>query len=155
MKYNDFINLINDKVSINDFFCKYNQEIINYIESSLKSDSCPIISADEIEIITEHEMIKLLSYYINNIIYEWDLEFILSYLEMSYIGLNEKIEEIIVTFSNPYTHTFINKKNIKNAIEYINNNIEDLNLDFLTVRQKQKEKELRPNYDTILKIKNI
>jgi hypothetical protein len=110
----------------------------------------PVFSNSQIEFIDEKEIISLFQLYMKNEIFEWELEFILSFLDLSYFGDNDKIELIIGSLVNPYLNSYISKANINTAIMFLKNEVGELDLESASIRDKQKEENLRPDYRTLL-----
>ncbi len=146
MEYQKLKDLIENKINGEQFLSFYNEEILAYVNSSSNKDSVPIYSNVFIKILTEKDLVKIFELYIKDIIFEWDLEYILSFLEMSYLGDNEKIEKVIFNFANPYLNFYISKENINRTIRYLKRETLNLQLESVDIRLKQKEQGYRPNY---------
>jgi len=139
-------NIIENKNKCADFLLIYKEEIEEYIRLSQSKDSVPVYSNITVNNLTKEELTKIFELYLEDIILEWDLEYILSVLEMAYSGDDERVEELIFYFADPYLNYFINKENINLATKYLNGKIEDLKLESVSIRQTQKGKGCRPNY---------
>lgn len=95
------------------------------------------------EFFSTERLIRLLQSYWDKLILEWDLEYILCYVELSFEIEEEKAEEIIFNFSDPYLGYPINPLNIKNAIHFLQNETTDLILHI------NRDKELRKEYRSV------
>lgn len=150
MKYSDLKLLINMKYTCNYFLNNYRKEILEYIKCAKSDKNVRTIIIDYDEASTKlkvSDLIIILDLYLNNSIGEWELEYILSSLEVLEID-NERIENVIFNFSNPYLNTYISYENISRAIKYLKK--ESLNLKLEVLDIKQKRTNFRPNYKSIL-----
>lgn len=148
MNYQKLQDFISNKINGEDFIFFHENEILNYINNSSDKDidSVPIYSNVSLSDFKVEDLIYILELYLNDDIFEWDLEYLLSFLELSYIGENEKIEEVIFNFANPYLNYYISKENISQAIKYLKNKNLNLYLEGVNIRKKQKGRDYRPNY---------
>jgi len=128
----------------------YVHEIRRYISNIRHRDTVPIYFDGEIESLEVEDVITLAKSYLYNKLLEWDLEYIMSILDLSYIGGDEKLEKVFYTFSDPYLGTCIDKENIRKAIDYLQGKTDELEVNYLNHRLKEKKKSLRPNYKTIV-----
>ncbi|NCT19296.1 MAG: hypothetical protein CO068_00900 [Flavobacteriaceae bacterium CG_4_9_14_0_8_um_filter_34_30] len=148
MDYKMLINVIQNRIDICVYLNFHEKEIISYINSSKFKDSVPIYSNENFIKLNRDNLINILKLYLNKKILEWDLEYILSNLELIYNGVDEKVDEVLYSFSNPYLNYFISSKNITEAIKYLKNKKEIMELNFTDFRLKQKGIEIRPNYNS-------
>lgn len=121
------------------------QEIKMYINDvqSKKGVKNVYGSHDFEELFSTERLIRLLYAYLDGLILEWDLEYILCYIELSFEIEEEKVEEVIFNFSDPYLGYPINSINVKNAIHFVKNETADL------ILYVNKDKELRKEYRSI------
>lgn len=152
MNYNDLQTLINREASC-DYFLKNNkQEIKDYIESSKNNRPVVVDFIDIVNPITKNELIALLNLYLDDLLLEWELEYILNTLDGSDIE-DERAEKVIFSFANPYLNTYISKENVELSIKYLRNQILNLQLKSISVKSKQKNENYRPNYKSKIYIK--
>ena len=121
-------------------------EISNYITSieSAKT-SVNIVGVDDKITLSRSDLIKLLNHYLDGNLYEWDLEYICSFIEFHYCDDDEKINKVLFNFSDPYLGYEINKKNVEKTILFLSNNINELEL------VERKNCKLREGYRSVFK----
>lgn len=145
MKKYDLMKFIESGKMNKTLFDELKNEVLSYIDNTTSGKGSVYIYGDNEteEQFDRHYLITLLQYYLNNIILEWELEYILNYLEFSFEITDEKVEEVIFNFSDPYLNYPINTENVKKAIYFLCNKSKELKL------KSQSGKELRPKYKTL------
>jgi|SRR5690606_3227957 len=147
MNFNDLRLLVDNKDAFLEFFASNKQEIVDYIDAS-KSNKPKDIPLDFMDVgkpITQKDLITLLEFYLKGYLLEWDLEYILNSLDGCDIE-DEKVEEVIFNFGNPYLNYHISIENVNRAIRYLKNEMLNLQLDGVDIKSKQQNKDYRPNY---------
>lgn len=145
MDYNDLQMLVNRETSCDSFLKNNKQEISNYIESSKMNRPTNVDYIDALNPINKNELIALLNLYLDDLLLEWELEYILNSLDGSDIE-DERVESVIFNFANPYLNYYISKENIEIAIKYLRNQMLNLQLKGVSIKLKQKGEDYRPNY---------
>ena len=94
-------------------------EVNEYILSVTSKHSSININGDgEINsLFTKDNLVSLFRNYLDSIIFEWELEYILNFIQFNFEFENEEVEDIIFSFSDPYLNFEINENNISNAIK--------------------------------------
>lgn len=116
-----FYNYVKKKSFIGDN--EIHAEIEQYIHRKLVGKDTSSVYSDLEEngkYFDKQILIKILELYLEGNIGEWDLEYLLNWIEMSGYEFSENIhEKVIFIFSTPEINYPINKKNIKEAIRYL------------------------------------
>lgn len=116
-----FYNYVKKKSFIGDN--EIHAEIEQYIHRKLVGKDTSSVYSDLEEngkYFDKQILIKILELYLEGNIGEWDLEYLLNWIEMSGYEFLENIhEKVIFIFSTPEINYPINKKNIKEAIRYL------------------------------------
>lgn len=73
----------------------------------------------------------------DDLLLEWDLEYVLNSLDSSDIE-DDKVGEVVFSFANPYLNFHISKKNVELAIKYLKNQMLNLQLESISIKSKQK-----------------
>ncbi len=89
------------------------------------------------------KLIALLGHYLDGKIFEWDLEYILNYIDMSFENTDEKVEEVVFSLSDPYLNFPIIAENVKVAISYLEGKVDSMRL------EAGKRKSLREGYRSV------
>ncbi|MBK9567141.1 MAG: hypothetical protein IPO37_18820 [Saprospiraceae bacterium] len=90
--------------------------------------------------LSRQELSKLLTHYLNGKLHEWDLEYICSFIELHYCDDDEKINEVLFNFSDPYLGYEINKENVEMALLFLSDKNCELKL------MDIKKQKLRESY---------
>lgn len=120
----------------------FKNEISNYI-NEIKSESSSVSVHGDFNgdfHFDRLKLISLLSHYLDGKVYEWDTEYMMSIIEFNYEGADEKIEEVLFNFSDPYLGYPITYDNVSNTIKYLIDDSKELCL------ESQKGIELRKGY---------
>ncbi len=152
MKYKDLKTLVNRESICNIFLKKNKNEILKYINDSQNGKGTVNVSSDFTEVfnpISRLELIDLLKLYINEYLLEWELEYILNSIDGCDFD-DEKMEEVIYNLANPYLNFHINNENVNQAIKYLEKESLNLYLKSVGLKNKQKGKNIRPNYKSKL-----
>ena len=88
-------------------------------------------------------LLSLLYKYLDGNICEWELEYILRVLEFTFEKEDERVENVIFSFSDPYLNYNINEANIKSAVKYLTGCTEKMKL------LKDKNEKIRLDYDSV------
>ncbi|WP_375334367.1 hypothetical protein [Flagellimonas sp. C4] len=145
MDYNDLQMLVRGEISCDYFLMNNKQEITNYIESSRNNKPANVDYIDVLNPINRNELIALLNLYLEGLLLEWELEYVLNSLDGSDIE-DERVESVIFSFANPYLNFHISGENAEIAIKYLSNQLLNLQLKGVNIKSKQKGKDYRPNY---------
>ncbi len=87
----------------------------------------------------------LLYKYLEGELGEWDLEYILRAIEFEFEEEDEKVENVIFSFSDPYLNFNITAKNISTAIQYLSGCSEVMSL------EGHRPGDMRKSYKSVLK----
>ncbi len=131
MEIKDICNTVTGSLSISEFLNQYRDDILYYKRASENSnESATVKYNEEVSSVFGVEMLLgLFLHYVEGNIYEWELDYILNVIEASCEDEDPRTEEIIFSFANPYLNYNISMSNIKSAINYLTNSLEELNLD--------------------------
>jgi hypothetical protein len=99
------------------------KEIFEYVNQKLAGKDTTSIYSDLDEdgkFFDERNLIEILELYLENKIGEWDLEYLLNWIEMSGYEFPENVHEnVVFIFSTPEINYPININNIKEAISFL------------------------------------
>ncbi len=127
-----------------EFSLEFKNEIHSYIEEVMTKKGSVQISGyvdEEDEYFSRLDLIALLTYYLDRLIFEWDLEYMLRFLEFNIDDNDEKINEVLFNFSDPYLGYPINDQNVEKSISFL--------LDKTCQLDLTEEKELRKGYRSV------
>lgn len=121
MKSEDLDSYLRTDVLGECFELSLREEVNAYIQSTLSSKSSILISGDFSPDwnFTRGVLISLLTKYLNGELLEWDLEYVVSVLEMHCESEDEKMDEILFNFSDAYLGYSINESNVRQAISFL------------------------------------
>jgi hypothetical protein len=130
MKIKTLIDFLNDKIKKEDFLIPLQTEVKEYIHDRLKKDSSHIYVSDmdNTYTINNTDLIKLLSLYLKEELYEWDIEYLLNTLDLAGVESSTKAQEVIYILSTPEVNYFINQELIKKCVDLLENKIEKLTI---------------------------
>ena len=139
----DLIQFLDNGAITKDCFDILEREISLYIVDVKSQKGVKnIYSQDDIEYpFSRDRLVRLLNSYLEEKILEWDLEYLSSYIELSFEIEDEKIEEVLFNFSDPHLGYPITSKNVKDSISFLQDSIDNLALCGDT-----SNKELRSGY---------
>lgn len=145
MKKESLFAFLNSGILDKNFVKELEEEVILYISDiQSKKGVKKIYGEYDIDYSFDRErLLVLLKTYLQNQILEWDLEYILNYIELSFDFEDEKVEEVIFNFSDPYLNFSITSANIVEAVAFLMDTITQMNL------KENKELGLRGNYKSI------
>jgi len=120
----DLFHLINylEKGETNVLFLgQLKREVAEYADSRIKQKSSSSIygNFDENQRISSLHLIFILDKYLTGVFGEWEVEYILNFLELSVENIDEKANEVIFSFSSPDINFPITRENALNAKNYL------------------------------------
>lgn len=136
---------ISSDISAEGFFAEIKDEVLSFIES-IKSEKDSVQTIGSNATYNEFGIKRLLSLlykYLDGNIYEWELEYILRVVEFEFEEEEERVENVVFNFSDPYLNYNITESNIESAIKYLTGCTKKL------ILQKIKDEKTRGNYQTI------
>lgn len=147
MKIKALIDFLQSKIKKEDFLITIQIEVKEYIHDRLKKDKSHIYVSDmdNTYTIDNGELIKLLTLYLNEELYEWDIEYLLNTLDFANIESSIKAQKVIYILSTPEVNYFINQELIKKCIEYLEGVTNKLNITLSIINKSSK------NYRTVFK----
>lgn len=127
------------------FFKEIEDEVIEFMANINSGFSSVQIvgSSSNYNEFGSRQLLSLLYKYLDGEIYEWELEYILRVVEFTFEDEDERVENVIFSFSDPYLNYNINEENVESAIKYLTGCIDDLSL------HKSKGEKLRINYHSV------
>jgi hypothetical protein len=131
MKIKELIDFLQDKIKKEDFLIPLQTEVKEYIHDRLKKDTSHIYVSDldDTYKIDNTDLIKLLSFYLKEDLYEWDIEYLLNGLDLVEVESSTKAQEVIFILSTPEINYFIDQVVIKKCIDYLEGETNKLNLE--------------------------
>ena len=132
------------------FFLSLKDEVQSYISRiQNKKDTKYIYGNDDVEKDFKREsLVLLLEQYLKNRLLEWDLEYILNFIDFSFEIEDEKTEEVVFCFSDPYLNFPLNRVNVKEAIIFLRDEKDSMSL-------HDPDKILRKDYKSIFSFQEV
>jgi len=129
------INIFSEEGTMSkSFYDSLKRGVIQYKNAVLSGHGSKIVFAEGIpqkDVLKCEDLVSILNCYLKGVIKEWDLEYLLLVLELSFDDFEDKVEDVIFSFSDPVLGYPINVYNINTAISFLNSH-SDL-CDFSTV----------------------
>ncbi len=120
MRSEIFEEFIHKGIDVSNFLTQIQSEINEFIRTKQIDGASSIISVEgKLKDVSSEDFITLFTIYIEGEIGEWELSYILQWLEMIEPEFNAVQEEIVSVFSTPEINYPISKKNIEEAIKVL------------------------------------
>lgn len=128
MEINYLIEYLNNKVDDNCFSNNIEKEILEYINSRINNKGVSNIYGmySEGSTFNCNNLIQLLNKYLHGGIGEWELEYLLNFIELSVPDNDEKVQKVIFNLSSPEINYPITYSNVLLAIKFLKEEIDDL-----------------------------
>jgi len=145
MNFDTLILYLKDEIEDDDFYYEIKNEVLQFIKNIETKDKSVQISGGEINYqeFGVDRLRALLYKYLEGKLGEWDLEYILRAIEFEFDEEEEKVDNVIFSFSDPYLNFNITDKNVITAIQYLSGCTDSLKL------EGHSTDELRNDYKSV------